>query len=135
MEVVEEHLANYLAWHQSTHRWQYFIYVHFADPDHTGHRYGRGSAEWNAAMIRLDAHLGYLRDRLHPEVVLVYSDHGFDAPGARTHSHAPDAFLASNLALQPHGNRWDVVPTLCEVLELPWKTYRPWLLGRSLLQP
>ena len=135
MQVVEQHIAKYLAWHEATHRGQYFIYVHFADPDDTGHRYGRGSPEWDAAVIKLDEKLGYLRERLHPEVVLVYSDHGFDAPGARTHNHAPNALLASNLALQPHGNRWDVVPTLCEVLELPCNTYRPWLLGRSLIVP
>ena len=34
MQVVEQHLAKYLAWHEATHRGQYFIYVHFADPDH-----------------------------------------------------------------------------------------------------
>jgi hypothetical protein len=133
MSAVNQQIDQFIAWHQISHRWEYFMYVHFAQPDEIGHQFGRGSAEWDAAVIQLDSVLGQLRDRLNPEAVFVYSDHGFDAPLSRNHGHAPAAFLASNFPLKRHGNRVDVVPTICEVLELPWRSYRPWLLGRSLL--
>lgn len=130
--AANRQIDQFFEWQKNTHTWQYFIYVHFAEPDHTGHQTGMGSAEWNASVVQLDAILSELRDRLRPEVVLVYSDHGFNAFGSKDHGWAPKAFLAATVTLQPHGMRWDVLPTICDILGLPWKTYQPALLGRSL---
>ncbi|MGQ9778610.1 MAG: alkaline phosphatase family protein [Bacillota bacterium] len=79
----------------------FFFFVHFAEVDHQGHKYGENSKEYTEALISADTWTGKIVEKLKElglyEETLVYvtADHGFDE-GEKSHSDAPYVFLATN---------------------------------------
>jgi len=132
LEYTNERLTEHVAACRASGGPGYLVYCHWAHPDHTGHRHGMGSLEWNDAMVQLDAALGWAVAQLQPDAVFVYSDHGFDGFGAKQHLNAPHGFFASNFPLIADGIRWDVAVTVLSALGLPVATYTPCLMGRDL---
>lgn len=137
VNIKIEQARNYLLSHISAFRASGktggVIFAHFQDPDHVGHLYGMGSAQWNDYVVRLDQILGEAIAMLQPDVVFVVTDHGFNDWGLKGHSSAPYGVLASNLLLRTDGIRCDFTPTLLDVMGISAEGRTPPLLGKSLL--
>jgi hypothetical protein len=117
---------------------RFFMFVHFADVDSQGHKFGENSAEYTAALSSCDDWLGRLEQKLSElgllgtTLIYVTADHGFDE-GQRTHQHAQYVFLATNDAtVKRNGTRADVTPTIMHRLGLDLSKLDPPLDGRPL---
>jgi predicted AlkP superfamily pyrophosphatase or phosphodiesterase len=118
---------------------RFFLFVHFADVDHQGHKHGENSKEYNDALVSCDAWTGRIVQKLRDlglydrTLVYVTADHGFDED--RTgHSDAPYVFLATNDAgIKRRGQREDITPTILHRLGVDLTRISPRLDGRSLL--
>lgn len=123
-----------------------FWFIHYRDPDATGHVYGEGSLEYSQAVIGLDTCLGEILAVCPSDMaVMVLADHGFDTggphgvndaglPGYR-HGYAPKSWLCCNRPLARGGNLLDVAPTVYDLYGIDPASFTPPLLGESLLQP
>jgi arylsulfatase A-like enzyme len=120
---------------------RFFFFVHFAEIDHKGHRFGEDSREhrqayrsadkWTGRIMRKLEELGLYDDTL----VYVTSDHGFMQRGRR-HWDAPHVFLATNdSGVLRRGDRVDVTPTILDRYGFDLDSLDPPLDGRSLLRP
>lgn len=103
---------------------RYFMFVHFADVDSQGHKFGENSEEYTDALASCDVWLGKLEAKLAAlgqldnTLIYVTADHGFDE-GKRTHRDAPYVFLGTNdTTVQRNGTRSDITPTIMHRLGL-----------------
>lgn len=120
---------------------RFFIFAHFMEPDIVGHGHGENSEAYSASIVRNDAVLGTIMDKLAElgisERTLIYitADHGFNED-TRHHHSAPYVFLASNDSLVTlNGDRKDITPTILARFGVPLDKLRPTLDGHSLLTP
>ena len=119
----------------------FFFFVHFAEVDHSGHRFGEPSKEYNDAIISGDTQLGRLVEKLKSlnlydkTKLYVTADHGFNV-GAKGHGYAPYVFLATNdKRVMRDGTRADIAPTVLDRFGLDLAKFAPPLDGESLLKP
>lgn len=119
----------------------FFFFVHCAEVDENGHKFGEPSGEYNDAIISGDAQLGRLAEKLAAlnlyakTRIYVVADHGFDV-GSKGHAYAPYVFLATNdKKVIRGGTRADIAPTIMDRLGLDLSTFNPRLDGASLLTP
>jgi hypothetical protein len=129
MEQTNTHLTRAI----SQFEYPGIIYCHYKQPDTSGHAEGMDSTPYRSKLRELDNALGWALHSLFPDFVIIYSDHGFDAPGKHTHDHAPHGFIAGNMSLAANGQRRDVARTIMGLLSLPVKTYEVHPDGKSLL--
>jgi len=120
---------------------QFFFFVHFAEVDHSGHKAGENSKEYNDALISGDTWTGKIIEKLKQlgiydkTTVYVTADHGFNE-GASGHSYAPYVFLGSNdVRVKRAGMRQDITPTVLERFGLELGKFEPKLDGESLACP
>lgn len=120
---------------------RFFFFIHFAEPDHSGHKHGENSTEYTEAIRSDDEWTGKIMSKLKElglyEDTLVYvtADHGFDE-GQKSHSYAPFVFLASNDSLIVRdGNRADVAPTIMKRFGIEIDDISPRLNGVPLDEP
>lgn len=120
---------------------RFFFFVHFADVDHKGHKFGENSKEYNEALISADNWTGNIMRKLKElnlyDQTLIYitADHGFDE-GMKSHSDAPYVFLATNDPLVMHqGERADIAPTILKRFGLDLSRIHPPLDGHPLTEP
>jgi SAM-dependent methyltransferase len=119
----------------------FFFFVHFAEVDHSGHKHGENSKEYNDGLISNDLWTGKIMDKVR-ELGLaektqfyVTADHGFNED-KKGHSFAPYVFLATNNKKVNHGGRrQDIAPTVLEAFGLDLSTVKPPLDGISLTRP
>jgi hypothetical protein len=119
----------------------FFFFVHFAEVDHSGHKHGENSKQYNDALISNDLWTGKIMDKVK-ELGLadktqfyVTADHGFNEDG-KGHSFAPYVFLATNnKQVNRNGRRQDVAPTILEAFGLDISQMEPPLDGISLTKP
>ena len=97
---------------------KFFGFIHFQDPDHTGHDYGENSAEYTLKIVDDDLWLGKIVDKLKElgvyenTYIYVVTDHGFDE-NEKGHSSAPYGFFATNDPnIVRSGDRKDLTPTI-----------------------
>jgi predicted AlkP superfamily pyrophosphatase or phosphodiesterase len=119
----------------------FFFFVHCAEVDHSGHKYGERSKEYNAAIVSGDTQLGRLVGKLKAlnlydrTRIYVTADHGFNVGGIG-HSYAPYVFLACNdKQVARNGTRADIAPTILDRFGLDLGKLVPKLAGESLLAP
>jgi SAM-dependent methyltransferase len=119
----------------------FFFFVHFAEVDQAGHKYGENSKEYNDALISDDLWTGKIIAKvkalgLEDETQFyVTADHGFNE-GKKGHSFAPYVFLATNNKnVARNGRRQDVAPTILEAFGLNLNEFKPALDGISLTEP
>ncbi len=101
------------------------IFVHFADPDRAGHKFGENSLEYEEAIMRCDEWLGLVTAFLKKKglwddtVLVVTTDHGFDE-GKKSHTNAPDCFFVINDRNHSfkEGTMLDIAPTILYLLGL-----------------
>jgi len=119
----------------------FFFFVHFAAPDHLGHKYGENSKEYNDALISCDEWTGKIMQKLKDlklydkTLIYVTADHGFDE-GEKGHSDAPYVFLATNdPKVVRRGMRVDITPTILDRFGLDLSKIQPPLDGHPLTKP
>ncbi|MGB2809984.1 MAG: alkaline phosphatase family protein [Sedimentisphaerales bacterium] len=119
----------------------FFFFVHFAEVDSKGHKFGENSKEYNDALISNDTWTGKIMDKVK-ELGLadktqyyITADHGFNEDG-KGHSFAPYVFLATNnKKVNRDGRRQDVAPTIMEAFGQDLSKLEPPLDGISLTKP
>ena len=119
----------------------FFFFVHFAEVDQMGHRYGENSREYNDALISVDRWTGKIIEKLEAldlyEKTLIYvtADHGFDE-NMTNHGDAPYVFLATNdPKVKRRGERVDITPTILTRFGLDIRRTDPPLDGHTLTKP
>lgn len=118
-----------------------FMFLHFWEPDESGHDYGEGSKPYMESIVVNDQWLGKVLDRMKEQgiydrtLVYVVTDHGFDK-GRPSHIFAARTWLITNdnIRLADRGDRKDVTPTLLDRYGIDLKSLQPPLAGRSLLR-
>jgi arylsulfatase A-like enzyme len=119
----------------------FFFFVHFAEVDHSGHKHGEPSQEYNDAIISGDKQLGRIVEKLKrlgvtdKTLIYVTADHGFDV-GGKGHRNAPYVFLGTNdKQIMRSGTRADITPTILDRLGVDLGKITPPLDGESLAKP
>jgi len=117
---------------------RFFLFVHFAEPDHVGHASGENSEQYSEGIISDDEWTGRIIAKLRElgiydrTRVYVTADHGFDE-GQTTHKDAPHIFLATNdKDVNRSGDRCDVGATILKRFGVDVKTLQPALYGVPL---
>ena len=120
---------------------RFFFFIHFAEVDHQGHKFGENSKEYNDALKSCDLWLGKIMEKLKSlklddkTLIYVTADHGFDE-GQKGHRDAPYVFLAANdPKLMRRGTRADIAPTILDRFGVDLKTIEPPLDGHPLTKP
>lgn len=97
---------------------RFLLFVHFAEPDGAGHKYGENSLEYSDAIIENDAWLGKIISKLtelnlqKKTMIYVAVDHGFDE-GEKSHINAPFSIYAMNdQSVVRSADRRDIAPTI-----------------------
>jgi hypothetical protein len=119
----------------------FFFFVHFAEVDSKGHKFGENSKEYNDALISNDTWTGKIMDKVK-ELGLadktqyyITADHGFNED-AKGHGFAPYVVLATNNKnVNRDGRRQDVAPTILEAFGLDLSKLEPLIDGISLTKP
>jgi hypothetical protein len=134
-ELVAERAMQYLEQYRSR---PFFFFVHFAQPDTSGHASGENSQEFTDGIVSDDHWTGRVLAKLEAlglagkTAVYITADHGFDE-GRRSHGDAPYVFLATtDRGVMRRGLREDVTPTIYDRLGLDLGALSPSLDGRSL---
>jgi len=122
-------------------RRSFFFFVHFAEVDHQGHKFGENSKEYNQALISADTWTGKIIQKLvelnlyDKTSIYVTADHGFDE-GLNSHHDAPYVFLATNdPKVIRRGGRADITPTILDRFGLDLNKIDPPLNGHPLTKP
>jgi phosphopentomutase len=117
----------------------FFFFVHFAEVDKMGHKYGENSYEYNNALKSADIWTGEIMKKLielnlyDDTLIYVTADHGFDE-GMKSHKDAPYVFLATNDSeVNRLGDRHDIAPTILGSFGLDKNRIYPFLDGSSLV--
>lgn len=117
-----------------------FAFLHFSDPDHSGHKYGSSSQEYLDAAAECDKGLGEIVSWLKSEnlydrtVIYVMADHGFDK-NAKTHNDAPNSWLVTNDPdVGKDGIIADVPATILARFGVDVNILEPPLLGKPLFE-
>jgi len=134
-EVVAERAMLYLERYRDR---PFFFFVHFAQPDTSGHAQGENSQEYTDGLISDDYWTGRVLARLKAlglsgkTAIYITADHGFDE-GLKSHNDAPYVFLATtDKAVERRGLREDIAPTIYDRLGIKRSAVSPELDGRSL---
>jgi hypothetical protein len=119
----------------------FFFFVHLAEVDHSGHKFGEPSKEYNDAVISGDTQLGRLVEKLkalglyEKTKIYVVADHGFNV-GAKGHPYAPFVFVATNdKKVMRDGTRADIAPTVLDRFGLDLAKFEPKIDGEPLSKP
>jgi hypothetical protein len=115
---------------------RFFCFVHFAQPDHLGHKFGENSKEYTTGFTLDDRYSGVIINQLKTlglyEKTLIYIivDHGFDNDKT-THLYAPFVFAGTNdpTVVRSEGTREDVAPTILKKFGLNLDRIEPKLDG------
>jgi len=119
----------------------FFFFVHFATVDHSGHKHGENSKEYNDALISNDTWTGKILAKLKElglydkTLVYVTADHGFN-DGATNHKYAPYVFLGTNdPKVKRSGMRQDITPTVLSRFGVDLGALDPKLDGEPMTAP
>ncbi len=117
---------------------RFFFFIHFAQPDHSGHKYGENSQEYTDAIKDDDVWTGKIVGKLKElglydkTLVYVVVDHGFDE-GQKGHRYAPYVFLGTNdPKVSRDGDRMDIAPTILKRFGVDLSKLEPKLDGVPL---
>jgi hypothetical protein len=115
---------------------RFFFFIHFAQPDHHGHRFGENSQEYTDGIRLDDKYSGWVINKLKAlglyEKTLLYviADHGFDKD-KKSHLYAPFVFAGTNdpTVARGDGTREDIAPTILKKFGLDLSKIEPELDG------
>lgn len=137
-ETVAQRAMTYLELYKSR---PFFFFVHFAQPDASGHKSGEDSQEYTDGLVSDDFWTGRILEKVKAlglsgkTAVYITADHGFDE-GLKSHGDAPYVFLATtDKGVERRGLREDIAATIYDRLGLARRTFSPELDGHSLRSP
>lgn len=115
---------------------RFFLFVHFAQPDQYGHKFGENSEEYDNGIKSDDKYSGIIINRMKAlglydkTAVYIVSDHGFDK-GKKAHIYAPFVFTATNdpAVVRNEGTREDLTPTILKKFGIDPSQIEPLLDG------
>lgn len=115
---------------------RFFFFIHFAEPDHRGHKFGENSQEYTDGFKLDDQYSGWIINKLKvlglydKTLVYVIADHGFDKD-KKTHLYAPFVFAGTNdpTVVRSEGSREDIAPTILKKFGLDLSKIEPKLDG------
>lgn len=115
---------------------RFLLFVHFAEPDHSGHKNGENSQEYSNGIKSDDEWTGKIIARLKElgvydkTLVYVAVDHGFNE-GTTGHRYAPYVFLGTNdnTFVRTQGDRADIGATVLKRFGMDLSTITPALDG------
>lgn len=127
------------------HDRNFFLFVHFSDPDMNGHIYGENSVRYSNALINNDIAIGDMLNKLNAygiysdTAVLVTTDHGFIERG-KSHLSRPYPlgdpncykvfFITNKVKLNgATGNQMDVAPSIYDLAGMDYHTFIPAMKG------
>jgi len=121
---------------------RFLFFVHFAEPDHSGHQHGENSQEYSDALKSDDEWTGKIVAKLKElgiydkTLVYVVVDHGFNEDQSG-HSYAPYVFIATNdkQVTRKAAGREDIAPTVLERFGIDLAGIEPPLDGFPLDRP
>ena len=120
---------------------RFLLFVHFAMPDHAGHKSGENSQEYTDGVKSDDECTGKIIAKIKElglydnTLIYVTADHGFDE-GKKGHAYAPYVFLATNdPTVKRNGNRMDVAPTILKRFGVDLSKIQPALDGIPMDEP
>jgi len=120
---------------------RFFMFIHFAEPDHPGHAHGENSQQYTDSVKHDDEWLGKIIAKLEElgvrdqTLIYVTADHGFDE-GLTSHNDAPYVWLATDDPLvRRRGLREDVAPTILWRYGVELPKLDPPLDGHPLQRP
>jgi hypothetical protein len=119
----------------------FFGFIHFEEPDETGHIKGEGSPEYKEKIKNDDLQLGKIIDYLKTNNLyqntdlIVVTDHGFK-PGGFGHSKkSENTWIVSSFKLKAEeGDRLDVTPTILSRFGIKQPQNLPKMEGKSLME-
>lgn len=121
----------------------FLAFLHFRNPDRSGHASGRESDAYRAGCERADRCIGEILDALKAEGLLertrifATADHGF-VPGARGHYYAPWIALITNdhsIFTNETIRSYDVPATIMAGFGVDLESLKPAVSGRDLKNP
>ncbi len=134
--VVGEKAVRYIR--EYAKKGRFFLFIHFADIDLSGHGHGEASQAYDSAMVECDGWLGRIMTELETQgidrrtLLYVSADHGFEV-GAKNHANAPHIFLAANdPSVATAGQQRDIAPTILRAMGVELNKIVPALPGRPL---
>ncbi len=115
---------------------RFFFFIHFVEPDHSGHKFGENSQEYANGLKLDDQCSGLIINKLKSlglyEKTLVYviADHGFDK-NKKSHLYAPFVFAVTNDSTKTRsaGTREDITPTILKRFGIDLSKIEPPLDG------
>ncbi len=115
---------------------RFFFFIHFAEPDHRGHKFGENSREYAEGFKLDDQYSGLIINKLkalglyEKTAIYVIADHGFDS-NKKNHLYAPFVFAATNdpSVVRKEGTREDIAPTILKKFGLDLSKIEPRLDG------
>jgi hypothetical protein len=115
---------------------RFFFFIHFAEPDHRGHKFGENSQEYADGFKLDDKYSGWVINKLKAlglydnTLVYIVVDHGFDKE-KKTHLYAPFVFAGTNdpTVARKEGTREDLAPTILKKFGLDLSKIEPQLDG------
>lgn len=115
---------------------RFFFFIHFAEPDHLGHKHGENSQEYTDGFKLNDQYSGLIINKLKTlglyEKTLIYviADHGFDN-NKKSHIYAPFVFAVTNdpTVARNEGTREDIAPTILKAFGMDLSRIEPHLDG------
>ncbi|MFH1717897.1 MAG: alkaline phosphatase family protein [Planctomycetota bacterium] len=121
---------------------RFLFFVHFAEPDHSGHQHGENSQEYSDALKSDDEWTGKIVAKLKElgiydkTLVYVVVDHGFNEDQSG-HGYAPYVFIATNdkQVTRKAAGREDIAPTVLERFGIDLANIEPPLDGFPLDKP
>jgi predicted AlkP superfamily pyrophosphatase or phosphodiesterase len=119
---------------------RFFLFIHFADADVSGHVYGEASVEYEHALSECDAWLGKIMAEIESQkiddrtLIYVSADHGFEK-GSKRHGGATHIFLGTNdPKVSRNGEQRDIAPTVLEAMGVDLSKIKPHLPGAALIK-
>ena len=115
---------------------RFFFFIHFAEPDHRGHKFGENSQEYARRLLIGRQILRLIINKLkalglyEKTMVYIIADHGFDID-KKNHLYAPFVFAATNdpIVVRKEGTREDIAPTILKKFGLDLSKIEPRLDG------
>jgi predicted AlkP superfamily pyrophosphatase or phosphodiesterase len=120
---------------------KFLAFIHFEQPDETGHILGEDSQKYTDEIIQDDMYLGKILDYIRENNledrtdILIATDHGFK-PNGKGHSRKSEkTWLVSSFKLtQDFGDRLDITPTIYEYYGMKFHDNLPAMQGKSMLK-
>jgi len=114
----------------------FFLFANFTNVDFIARKYREGAAMYSLSIKRCDEALGVIIQSLKDEGIwettqlVLTTSYGYRS---RSQFQSKEIWVAATKKIRFKGSQLDIVPTLYELLGIPWRTIWPMLPGTPLI--